>query len=846
MAEPGIYLKTEEGLIPGATVPGPVGETGPGATVSVGSVITGAAGTNASVINTGTPEAAVLSFTIPKGDTGLQGIQGPKGDKGDPGAGNVDSVNGQLGPDIVLTAADVGAQPTIAAGTTSQYYRGDKTWQTLDKAAVGLSLINNVAQVEIAGTQTITGTKSFTATISGPSVVLNGVVSTASSGGITLRAGLIKSVPSNSTDAYIGVHDTGGPGGLSGDILLIPRTSTGVANAIRMFTGQTTPVERVVIDTSGLLIAKAGLSVTGTATATTFSGSGSGLTGLTKSMVGLSNVDNTSDVSKPISAPQSDYVKSRGMNLVTNGTAYLKNNTNFTSFTYWPTDRPVGSGGSFKAPANSGSPQITEIIPIDPAKRFKFQWQMKQLNASNTTGAAYGMLIPYDIDGLGIMPQMYMYRAGTTTQLSQALSPGDTVMYLTDSAGNWNNAAGASTHWRNIVIWNWVDGTGYAWPKETYSRNVLSNAYNDGGINVAGQSITLSSAYSGPALPAGTWVSNGGSGGNYMYTADNNFIVPRAWTTYSDEFGGIHAPADPLTAATKSFPVGTAFVKVGWLTNRTQGSPYNDPTSEHAVANVSFSEITAGNLSLGTIGDSLIATANKDGAVAVPSMRTLGTGANQAAAGNHTHDAAGIISGTLAIARLPVATSGTSNTTQVVRADDSRLSNARTPLAHTHVKADITDFAHTHAQADITGLTTALDGKVNNSALAVANGVATLDANTKIPIVLIPTGNTSTTVVVGNDPRLSDARTPTAHTHAAGDITSGVIATARLGSGTADTTTFLRGDNTWAIVSTGANLARVIHDGTNYPARPDVDYVEWVGPVEPTAMVEGDSWVNTA
>lgn len=35
-----------------------------------------------------------------------------------------------------------------------------------------------------------------------------------------------------------------------------------------------------------------------------------------------------------------------------------------------------------------------------------------------------------------------------------------------------------------------------------------------------------------------------------------------------------------------------------------------------------------------------------------------------------------------AIANLPVATSGTSSTTQLVRADDSRLSNARTPVSH--------------------------------------------------------------------------------------------------------------------------------------------------------------------
>ena len=44
-----------------------------------------------------------------------------------------------------LTTDLAGKEPTIASGTTAQYWRGDKSWQTLDKTAVGLANVDNTS-----------------------------------------------------------------------------------------------------------------------------------------------------------------------------------------------------------------------------------------------------------------------------------------------------------------------------------------------------------------------------------------------------------------------------------------------------------------------------------------------------------------------------------------------------------------------------------------------------------------------------------------------------------------------------------------------------------------------------
>lgn len=75
------------------------GQDGAAATVTVGTVTTGEAGSQAIVTNIGTSNAAILNFTIPRGDKGEQGSQGIQGEQGIQG---IQGVAGEDGLDALV------------------------------------------------------------------------------------------------------------------------------------------------------------------------------------------------------------------------------------------------------------------------------------------------------------------------------------------------------------------------------------------------------------------------------------------------------------------------------------------------------------------------------------------------------------------------------------------------------------------------------------------------------------------------------------------------------------------------------------------------------------------------
>ena len=303
-------------------------------------------------------------------------------------------------------------------------------------------------------------------------------------------------------------------------------------------------------------------------------------TDLNKAKNDLYNPGGTVDLIKTTLTGQitagDNMVLSKGTDLVVNGTAYLKNNTNFSSLTY-SADGPAGTSGSFVSNTNSQTILSDQLIPVDASKKYITALYAREVT-SQGNAQMYAGLACFDSAGLAIDPRMYSYQPqSANTTLAAPLKKGDTVISLSSVAG-WTTTNGF------LGAWNYVDGSGKVWPKNTYTR-WFSPAIAS--INTTNNTITLTGGWPYGDLPQGAPVSNMIAGDTYLYCTTGAQMAQPTWTRYqSVPIGGVH---DGSTgAAVTKFPQGTTSVKILILTNRAPSSG-----AVTAFAGISMSDATA-------------------------------------------------------------------------------------------------------------------------------------------------------------------------------------------------------------------------------------------------------------
>jgi hypothetical protein len=245
---------------------GATGATGAAATISVGSVTTGNAGTSVSITNSGTSTAAILNFTIPRGDTGAAGTGG---------------------------STFSGTTDNITEGTTNLYFTDARAISATNQRFTDVYVNLNQANDDLL-------------------TYANSHFLTSSSLGNTLD-GYLTEADANLLYPKIGISSGTIPDSVIPNT--IARTSditTAIANVVNGAPASLDTLKELsdalIADESAAatLTTLVGTKLSSSTAASTYAPIASPtftgtVNGITKAMVGLGNVDNTADASKPIS-----------------------------------------------------------------------------------------------------------------------------------------------------------------------------------------------------------------------------------------------------------------------------------------------------------------------------------------------------------------------------------------------------------------------------------------------------------------------------------------------------------------------------------------------------------------
>lgn len=157
------------------------------------------------------------------------------------------AITGTLSGQTDLQSALDDKEDSITAGTTAQYWRGDKSWQTLDKTAVGLSNVENTAL------STWTGSANVTTLGTIATGTWNGTTVAVTNGGTGTTDGSITGTGTLTFTA----------GGASSNVVLAP-TGTGVVSSAAVITTTSSSAATSVAGTTGAIrVPNGGLSVAG-------------------------------------------------------------------------------------------------------------------------------------------------------------------------------------------------------------------------------------------------------------------------------------------------------------------------------------------------------------------------------------------------------------------------------------------------------------------------------------------------------------------------------------------------------------------------------------------------------
>jgi hypothetical protein len=233
------------------------------------------------------------------------------------GLGNCENTSDLNKPISTATQTALNAkEPTISAGTTGQYWRGDKSWQTLDKTAVGLS---NVPNTDATARSSHTGTQ-LSSTISD--------FSTAADARITAQKGAANGLcPLDATSKIAAIYIPGSYDDVLEYANLAAFPVTGESGKI--YTALDTNLTyRWSGSTYAVLNPSLALGETSTTayrgdrgkTAYDHSQTTGNAHSMTKADISLGNCDNTSDLNKPISTATQTALNAKEPT-ITGGTA---------------------------------------------------------------------------------------------------------------------------------------------------------------------------------------------------------------------------------------------------------------------------------------------------------------------------------------------------------------------------------------------------------------------------------------------------------------------------------------------------------------------------------------------